>query len=163
MGRMARPLFLNNLFSSLFSILISLTCTGSLTLTSLEFPSHVMLGQSTSLKCSFTREPKQKLDSIKWYKDGQEFYRLHPIDNQWREFPGAGINIDTNLTMLHLGAQSGHHTVALLHTQLDTTGTYRCQITEAQAPFHTEQQDRNLTVIIRPENGRPRIQVSQDV
>ena len=34
MSRMARPMFLNNLFSSLFSILVSLTCTGSLTLTS---------------------------------------------------------------------------------------------------------------------------------
>ena len=34
MSRMARPMLLNNLFSSLFSILVSLTCTGSLTLTS---------------------------------------------------------------------------------------------------------------------------------
>ena len=24
---------------------------------------------------------------------------------------------------------------------------FRCQITEAQAPFHTEQQDKNLTII----------------
>ena len=30
----------------------------------LEFPSHVMLGQSTSLKCSFTRAPSQKVRNV---------------------------------------------------------------------------------------------------
>ena len=30
----------------------------------LEFPSHVMLGQSTSLKCSFTRAPSQKVRKV---------------------------------------------------------------------------------------------------
>lgn len=147
----------------LLTFLVSLSTTGSLTLTSLEFPSHVMLGGSTSLKCSFTRQPSQKLDSIKWYKDGQEFYRLHPHDSQRREFPAAGVNIDVNLTSFHLLPQSGDHTVALLHTELATTGSYRCQITEAQAPFHTEQQDKNLTIIIQPEKGSPRIEVSKKV
>lgn len=154
---------INSLLTSAFTILLSLSYTGSLTLTSLEFPSHVMLGQSTSLKCSFTRQPSQKLDSIKWYKDGREFYRLHPQDGQRREFHAQGVNIDANLTAFHLLPQTGHHTVALLHTELATTGSYRCQITEAQAPFHTEQQDKNLTIIIQPEKGSPRIQVSKDV
>jgi len=147
----------------LLPLLTLLTSTGSLTLTNLEFPSHVMLGQSTSLKCSFTREPSQKLDSIKWYKDGREFYRLHPHNQKRQEFPTTGVTIDANLTSFHLLPQSGHHTVALLHTRLETTGSYRCQITEAQAPFHTEEQDKNLTVIIQPEKGSPRIHVSKSV
>ena len=50
----------------------------------LEFPSHVMLGQSTSLKCSFTRAPSQKVRKVLkktkkiwgklrnyWYKNGK--------------------------------------------------------------------------------------------
>ena len=43
--------------------------------------------------------------------------------------------------------EGGEHTLSLVHTKLATSGRYRCQITEAQAPFHTEQQDRNLSVI----------------
>ena len=43
--------------------------------------------------------------------------------------------------------QRGHHTVPLVDTKISTSGVYRCQITEAQAPFHTEQQDKNLTII----------------
>ena len=31
------------------------------TFAGLEFPSHVMLGQPTNLKCSFTKEPTQKV------------------------------------------------------------------------------------------------------
>ena len=77
--------------------------------------------------------------------------------------------------------QSGHHTVSLVDTKISTSGVYRCQITEAQAPFHTEQQDKNLTIIskifrilfdeeffslfilVQPEGGSPRLKVSKSV
>merc|ERR1712192_56138 len=45
----------------------------------LYLPSQVMLGQSASLYCSFTRALGQMLDSIKWYKDDQEFLRVHHL------------------------------------------------------------------------------------
>jgi len=142
--------------------------TGSLTLTGLEFPSHVMLGQPTNLKCSFTKEPTQKIDSIKWYKDGHEFYRLHPnipinSENHRKQFQTAGVKIDYNSTLYSSSPQRGHHTVSLVDTKISTSGVYRCQITEAQAPFHTEQQDKNLTIIIQPEGGSPRLHVSKSV
>ena len=84
--------------------------------------------------------------------------------------------------------EAGEHTLSLVHTKLATSGRYRCQITEAQAPFHTEQQDRNLSVIskftifiqyfleyisiaaplllltaVQPESGLPRLHVSHSV
>ena len=76
--------------------------------------------------------------------------------------------------------QRGHHSVSLVDTKISTSGVYRCQITEAQAPFHTEQQDKNLTIIskifrilfdeiiflfilVQPEGGSPRLKVSKSV
>jgi len=152
----------------LLIFLALLSSSGSLTLTSLEFPSHVMLGQSMNMKCSFTKDPTQQIDSIKWYKDGREFFRLHPNmkinnENHRKQFQTAGVKIDYNTTSYHTLPQSGQHTVSLVNTKLSTSGVYRCQITEAQAPFHTEQQDKNLTIIIQPEKGSPRISVSKSV
>ena len=44
-----------------------------------------------------------QIDSIKWYKDGQEFFRLHPnipitSDNHRKQFQTAGVKIDYNTT-----------------------------------------------------------------
>ncbi len=41
----------------------------------------------------------------------------------------------------------GMHQVVLKGVSLKTSGTYRCQITLSGPPFHTEQRDRNLTVV----------------
>jgi len=149
-------------------LVASLSTSGSLTLTSLEFPSHVMLGQSLSMNCGFTKDPSQQIDSIKWYKDGREFFRLHPgnsannNDNHIKQFQTAGVKIDYNASTFHSLPQSGHHSLTFVNTKLSTSGIYRCQITQATPPFHTEQQDRNLTIIIQPEKGSPRIKVSRN-
>merc|ERR1719500_1959090 len=122
----------------------------------LEFPSHVVLGQPTSLRCTFTRKPGQELDSIKWFKGDHrdhEFLRLTrwstPIRGEFsrKEFPTKGVNIDQNLTRLELGEEGGNHTLVLPHTELSATGTYWCEITEGQVPFRTVWQERNLTIV----------------
>lgn len=41
----------------------------------------------------------------------------------------------------------GHHRLVLRDVDLTSSGTYTCQITLSGPPFHTEQRDRNLTVI----------------
>ena len=41
----------------------------------------------------------------------------------------------------------GHHRLVLRDVDLKSTGTYTCQITLSGPPFHTEQRDKNLTVI----------------
>ena len=92
-----------------------------------------------------------QIDSIKWYKDGGEFYRVHPRlegREDVRQFSVSGVVVDTNNTGLaHTGTDSWQHSVNILNTKLATSGSFRCQITEANAPFHTEQQDKNITVI----------------
>ena len=41
----------------------------------------------------------------------------------------------------------GMHQVVLQEVNLNSTGRYMCQITESRPPFHTEQRERDLTVI----------------
>ena len=43
--------------------------------------------------------------------------------------------------------KSGHHRLVLRDVDLNSSGTYSCQITLSGPPFHTEQRDRNLSVI----------------
>ena len=99
----------------------------------------------------FNCHPVFQIDSIKWYKDGGEFYRVHPRlegREDVRQFSVSGVQVDTNNTGLtQSGQDSWQHSVNIVNTKLATSGTFRCQITEATAPFHTEQQDRNITVI----------------
>ena len=61
-----------------------------------------------------------QLDSIKWYKDGREFYRLHPQDGQRREFHAQGVNIDANLTAVRRNNlyNTPSHNITLLSTAI---------------------------------------------
>ena len=48
-----------------------------------------------------------QIDSIKWYKDGREFFRLHPNmpinnDNHKKQFQTAGVKIDYNTTSVRM-------------------------------------------------------------
>ena len=93
-----------------------------------------------------------QIDSIKWYKDGGEFYRVHPRpggrEDTVRQFSVSGVLVDTNNTGLaQTGPDNWQDSVNIINTKLATSGSFRCQITEATAPFHTEQQDKNITVI----------------
>ena len=44
-------------------------------------------------------------------------------------------------------AKRGMHQLVLQDVTLDSSGRYKCQITESKPPFHTEERERNLTVI----------------
>ncbi len=59
-------------------------------------PSHRFIGDSASLKCIFDLENEQ-LYSVKWYKDGHEFFRYIPGDKDQRitifKLPGVKVNV----------------------------------------------------------------------
>jgi len=117
----------------------------------------VMLGQAIGMNCKWEtnkNSPASEVDSVKWYKDNKEFYRLHPsgpLHEKIQMFPYPGIKVDQNSTQLKVDGHSGEHQLSLQQAELSSSGNYRCQITASKAPFHTEQQDRNLLVIIQPE------------
>ncbi len=47
----------------------------------LGVPSHRFLGDSVSLRCLFDLEG-ERLYSVKWYKDREEFFRFIPADRK---------------------------------------------------------------------------------
>ena len=63
----------------------------------LSVPKQLILGQSASLVCNYDLE-MSKLYSVKWYKDGQEFFRFMPsMDNKVEVFTVRGVNVDVSI------------------------------------------------------------------
>ena len=57
-------------------------------------PAHLILGRSASLQCNY-RLHNSSLYSVKWYKDGKEFYRYMPgLERQFEVFSVPGVNIE---------------------------------------------------------------------
>lgn len=63
----------------------------------MRIPNLIMRNKSATLGCKFEMEG-ESLYSVKWYKDGFEFYRYVPRDMPPAQvFPLPGIDIDVSL------------------------------------------------------------------
>ncbi len=75
---------------------------GAIKLLDVEIPPHAIRGQDTKLRCIYDMEG-DKLYSIKWYRNGHEFYRYIPSDNpKTTIFNGNGINVDVSVQVVYL-------------------------------------------------------------
>lgn len=71
-----------------------------LSLTTVRIEGHAMLGNDSTLECHFDLQG-ETLYSVKWYKDGQEFYRFLPRDrNPVQLFPMKGVDVDVSMLQL---------------------------------------------------------------
>ena len=62
----------------------------------LSVPGQLILGGSANLGCNYALAGS-KLYSVKWYKDGQEFFRFMPsMDNKIEVFSVRGVNVDVS-------------------------------------------------------------------
>ena len=62
----------------------------------LRVPSHVVRNNPVRLECHYDLE-KEALYSVKWYKDGKEFYRFLPGDHPPSQvFDQPGVIVDVN-------------------------------------------------------------------
>ena len=62
----------------------------------LSVPGQLILGGSANLGCNYALAGS-KLYSVKWYKDGQEFFRFMPsMDTQIEVFPVRGVSVDVS-------------------------------------------------------------------
>lgn len=62
-----------------------------------EVPLHVHLGDDATLHCEYDMEGAQ-LYSIKWYRNGREFYRYVPTEVPVRQtFNVSGIKVDVSV------------------------------------------------------------------
>ena len=63
----------------------------------LRVPKQLILGQSALLGCDYDLE-QSRLYSVKWYKDGKEFFRFMPsLEHKMQVFQVEGVNVDVRV------------------------------------------------------------------
>ncbi|XP_035220224.1 uncharacterized protein LOC118193282 [Stegodyphus dumicola] len=109
-----------------------------LKITRFEVPTLVVPGDSAVLTCFFDLG-KEKLYSVKWYKDHVEFFRFFPsLSPQFMAFPAPGLDIDM--------ARSSPNTVYLRNLTLKSEGQYTCQVSADEPYFGCVQVHRDVVV-----------------
>ena len=69
----------------------------SIRLTRSNLPSHAIVGEDVTLECSYDMEG-DKLYSVKWYRNGKEFYRHIPSDSPpTAVFSQPGLVVDVRI------------------------------------------------------------------
>ncbi|XP_043275615.1 uncharacterized protein [Venturia canescens] len=129
----------------------------------LLIPQHVVRGQMVRLESTFDLD-SETLYSVKWYKDGNEFYRYVPKDMPpVLVFPLPGVTVDIH--------NSTERSVVLNSVNLMSSGRYRCEVSAEAPSFQTVSEHSDMLVVALPEAGpvitgragRPRYQVSDVV
>jgi len=114
-------------------------------LTNFKVEEITFVGGRTTLECNYDLEG-EKLYSLKWYKDGNEFYRFLPLESpQVQVFKVMGVYVDK--------MQSTARSVHLRGLELASSGRYRCEVS-ADAPSFQTVTNRSVmltTVALRDE------------
>ncbi|KAL6431293.1 hypothetical protein ACFW04_007159 [Cataglyphis niger] len=117
----------------------------ALRMTSLQIPEHVVLNETVRMQCNFNLD-KEQLYSVKWYKDGHEFYRFTPRDRpEVLMFPVRGVNVNR--------FQSNRTLVVLNNVNLTSSGRYRCEVSGEAPAFETVSDHGDMTVVVLPNEG----------
>ncbi|XP_047120360.1 uncharacterized protein LOC124803224 [Schistocerca piceifrons] len=132
-----------------------------LRLLEVRVPVHAVRGQTARLECRFDLEG-ESLYSVKWYKDGREFYRFVPRDTPPAQlFPLPGVAVEIG--------NSTSSRVVLRDLTAATSGRYRCEVSGEAPSFQTVSDHGDLLVVALPEEGpritggRPRYQIGDTV
>ncbi|XP_037039959.1 uncharacterized protein LOC119076970 isoform X2 [Bradysia coprophila] len=150
--------------SIMYKLLLFLLFQGfsfGLRLTEVRIPNHTVRDSSARLECHFDLDG-EALYSVKWYKDGNEFYRYVP-----RDMPPAQVFILPGVSVdLHNSTDS---MVVLQSVNLSTTGRYRCEVSAEAPSFQTVSDHGDMIVVALPDEGpritggRPRYQIGDSV
>ncbi|KAG8184780.1 hypothetical protein JTE90_011566 [Oedothorax gibbosus] len=108
----------------------------------LEVPGAVVIGENVWLKCDFDLEGDE-LYSVKWYKNNVEFYRFQPRDRlhgQMYELLGVYVELK----------RSNASHVFLRSSDLNTEGTYGCEVSSEAPHFKTVKAEDELRVYVLP-------------
>ncbi|KAH8413181.1 hypothetical protein KR009_008649, partial [Drosophila setifemur] len=120
-----------------------------LRLTEVRIPKYVIKGATAQLECLYDLDG-EALYSVKWYKDGNEFYRYVPRDMPPAQtFLLPGVNVD-----LH---NSSDAIVALHNVNLQSAGRFRCEVSGEAPSFQTVTEHGDMVVVSLPDNGEPKI------
>ncbi|XP_026689315.1 uncharacterized protein LOC113473962 [Diaphorina citri] len=114
----------------------------SLRLLSMRVDTHVINGNSTTLECLYDLE-SEALYSVKWYKDGNEFYRYIPNDlPQTQVYPLPGVHVDRR------HSNSSH--ISLVNISLSSSGRYRCEVSAEGPSFQTVTDHGDMVAVGSP-------------
>lgn len=97
------------IFFITFDILFS--GANSVRMLEVRIPSHVIRENNVKLECRFDLEG-EALYSVKWYKDGNEFYRFLPGDHppvQVFALPGVTVDVSITINLLSISSNSLSH------------------------------------------------------
>jgi len=112
---------------------------------SVKLPLYGMYGGAAALECHYTSV--QPVYSVKWYKNGKEFYSYLPGK------PDPITIHDVEGITLDRQRQSNEYTVYLSHLSQASTGRYRCEVSEEGPMFATDSAYADLLVVVTPQNG----------
>ncbi|CAD6998972.1 unnamed protein product [Ceratitis capitata] len=108
-------------------------------MTEVKIPNHIMRFKSAVLGCRYNLDG-EALYSVKWYKDGHEFYRYVPRDKPpGQAFPLPGVNVDVR--------NSSDTKVTLRRVTLMSTGLYKCEVSGEAPAFNTVSESETMTVV----------------
>ncbi|KAI5639933.1 hypothetical protein NE865_07662 [Phthorimaea operculella] len=118
----------------------------SLKLLELRVPSHVPVGAHALLTCTWELGARDVLYSVKWYKDGREFFRYVPRDLEpRRKFALPGVEVQ------NYDSSGGNLTLA--PAVLESAGRYRCEVSGERPLFPTVSDHADMTVVVLPDHG----------
>ncbi|XP_035776177.1 uncharacterized protein LOC118458110 [Anopheles albimanus] len=130
-------------------------------LTGLRVPKYAILGQSVQLECPYEMEGDE-LYSVRWYKDGNEFYRFVPRDKpEMQVFPQRGVSVNVH--------NSSNNHVTLETVKLSSSGKYLCEVSAEAPDFQTVSQHGEMQVVVLPDEdpiitgGKARYQINDYV
>ncbi|KAG7209914.1 hypothetical protein KM043_011508 [Ampulex compressa] len=105
-------------------------------------PPYPLRGEDALLECSYDLE-LNKLYSITWYKDNEEFYRYQPRGEPNKHSHRIeGVKVDHR--------HSDHEKVLLQDVSLQTSGKYKCEISAEGPNFPSISAEASMEVIVLP-------------
>ncbi|CAH2263450.1 jg13909 [Pararge aegeria aegeria] len=120
----------------------------SIRIKELQVPGVAAEGGQALLGCQFDLEGDE-LYSVKWYKDGREFYRYVPSNDEaisYFSMPGVFVDV----------SHSSSTMVALDHLTKDSAGLYRCEVSGEAPYFVTIYKEKAVDIHLLP-NNKPRV------
>ncbi|XP_030383277.1 uncharacterized protein LOC115630762 [Scaptodrosophila lebanonensis] len=137
------------LLGPLFVVGVLKDFTAGLRLVEVRIPNYVIKGSATQLECLYNLDG-EALYSVKWYKDGNEFYRYVPRDMppaQTFLLPGVAVDLHNSSDAI----------VTLRNVNLQSAGRFRCEVSGEAPSFQTVTEHGDMVVVSLPDQGPPKI------
>ncbi|XP_029041877.1 cell adhesion molecule 3-like isoform X1 [Osmia bicornis bicornis] len=128
----------------LITVLLGQEVAG-LELLRINVPPYSLRGKSALLECRYDLQ-EDKLYSITWYKDHEEFYRYVPRgEPPQHSYRVEGVKVDHG--------RSDHQQVLLQNVSLHSSGQYRCEVSAEAPSFHSVSAEASMEVVVLPQEG----------